>query len=45
MKDPKIKQQIRRGYGEYKKEKTVPLGKFFSKIQAIFHDGFVTLEQ
>ena len=45
MKDPKIKEQIRQSYEEYKKEKTVPLDKFLSKIQAIFHDGFVTLEQ
>ena len=34
MKDPKIKEQIRRGYEEYKKGKTVPLDKFLSKIQA-----------
>jgi prevent-host-death family protein len=33
MKDPKIKEQIRRGYEEYKKGKTVPLDKFLSKIQ------------
>jgi hypothetical protein len=45
MKDPKIKEQIRRGYEEYKKGKTAPLDKFLSKIKAIFHDGFVTLEQ
>jgi prevent-host-death family protein len=34
MKDPKIKEQIRRGYEEYKKGKTVPLDKFLSKIQS-----------
>lgn len=34
MKDPKIKEQIRRGYEEYKKGKTVPLDKFISKIRA-----------
>ena len=34
MKDPKIKEQIRRGYEEYKKGKTVPLDKFLAKIQA-----------
>ena len=34
MKDPKIKEQIRRGYEEYKKGKTVTLDKFLSKIQA-----------
>jgi prevent-host-death family protein len=34
MKDPKIKEQIRRGYEEYKKGKTVPLDKFLSKIRA-----------
>jgi len=33
MKDPKIKEQIRRGYEEYKKGKTVTLDKFLSKIQ------------
>jgi hypothetical protein len=34
MKDPKIKEQIRRGYEEYKKGKTVPLDEFLPKIQA-----------
>ena len=34
MKDPKIKEQIRRGYMEYKKGKTIPLDKFLSKIQS-----------
>ena len=34
MKDPKVKEQIRQGYEEYKKGKTVPLDKFLSKIQA-----------
>ena len=34
MKDPKIKEQIRRGYEEYKKGKTVPLDKSLSKIRA-----------
>jgi len=34
MKDPKIKEQIRRGYKEYKKGKTIPLDKFLSKIQS-----------
>jgi hypothetical protein len=34
MKDPKIKEQIRRGYEEYKKGKTVPLDNFLAKIQA-----------
>jgi hypothetical protein len=34
MKDPKIKEQIRRGYKEYQKGKTVPLDKFLSKIQS-----------
>jgi len=34
IKDPKIKEQIRRGYEEYKKGKTVTLDKFLSKIQA-----------
>jgi hypothetical protein len=34
MKDPKIKEQIRRGFEEYKKGKTVPLDKSLSKIQA-----------
>jgi prevent-host-death family protein len=34
MKDPKVKEQIRRGYEEYKKGKTVPLDKFLSRIQA-----------
>lgn len=33
MKDSKIKEQIRRGYKEYKKGKTIPLDKFFSKIR------------
>lgn len=33
-KDPKIKEQIRRGYVEYKKGKTAPLDKFLAKIQA-----------
>jgi len=33
MKDPKMKEQIRRGYEEYKKGKTVPLDKFLSKIR------------
>lgn len=31
MKDPKIKEQIRRGYKEYKKGKTIRLDKFLSK--------------
>jgi prevent-host-death family protein len=34
MKDPKMKEQIRQGYNEYKKGKTAPLDKFLSKIQA-----------
>src|SRR4030042_490648 len=34
MKDPKIKEQIRRGYKEYKKGKTIPLDKVLSKIQS-----------
>ena len=34
MKDPKIKEQIRQGYEEYKKCKTVPLDKSLSKIRA-----------
>jgi hypothetical protein len=34
MKDPKIKEQIRRYYEEYKKGKTLPVDKFLSKIQA-----------
>ena len=34
MKDPKIKEQIRRGYMEYRKGKTIPLDKFLSKIQS-----------
>ena len=34
MKDSKIKEQIRRGYKEYKKGKTIPLDKFLSKIQS-----------
>jgi len=34
MKDPKVKEQIRQGYEEYKKGKTVPLDKFLSKIRA-----------
>lgn len=34
MKDPKVKEQIRQGYEEYKKGKTVPLDKFISKIRA-----------
>jgi hypothetical protein len=34
MKDPKIKEQIRWGFEEYKKGKTVPLDKSLSKIQA-----------
>ena len=34
MKDPKIKEQIRQGYEEYKKGKTVPLDKSLSKIRA-----------
>jgi prevent-host-death family protein len=33
-KDPKVKEQIRRGYEEYKKGKTVPLDKFLAKMQA-----------
>jgi prevent-host-death family protein len=33
-KDPKAKEQIRRGYEEYKKGKTVPLDKFLAKMQA-----------
>ena len=31
MKDPKIKEQIRRGFEEYKKGKTVPLDNLFPK--------------
>ena len=34
MKDSKIKGQIRRGYEEYKKGRTIPLDKFISKIQS-----------
>ena len=34
MKDPKIKEQIRQGYEEYKKGKAVPLDKFLSKTLA-----------
>jgi len=34
MKDPKIKEQIRRGFEEYKKGKTVPPDNSLSKIQA-----------
>jgi len=34
MKDPKIKEQIHRGYKEYKKGEAVPLDKFLSKIQS-----------
>jgi prevent-host-death family protein len=34
MKDSKIKGQIRRGYEEYKKGKTIPLDKFLSKIRS-----------
>jgi len=33
-KDPELKEQIRQGYEEYKKEKVVPLDKFLAKIQA-----------
>jgi len=33
-KDPKVKEQIRQGYEEYKKGKTVPLDKFLAKMQA-----------
>ena len=33
-KDPKIKDQIRRGYDEYQKGKAVPLDKFLAKIHA-----------
>jgi prevent-host-death family protein len=33
-KDPKIKEQIRQGYEEYKKGKAVPLDKFLAKVQA-----------
>ena len=33
-KDPKVKEQIRRGYEEYKKGKTIPLDKFLAKMQA-----------
>ena len=33
-KDPELNDQIRRGYEEYKKGKTVPLDKFLSQIQA-----------
>jgi hypothetical protein len=33
-KDPKIKDQIRRGYDEYRKGKAVPLDKFLAKIHA-----------
>ena len=34
MKDPKIREQIRRGFEEYKKGKAVLLDEFLSKIQA-----------
>jgi prevent-host-death family protein len=34
MKDPKMKEQIRRGYEEYRKGKTIPLDHFLSKIRA-----------
>ncbi len=34
MKDPKIKEQIRRGYNDYKKGKAIPLDKVLSKIQS-----------
>jgi len=33
-KDPKVKDQISRGYEEYKKGKAVPLDKFIAQIQA-----------
>lgn len=33
-KDPGLKEQIRQGYEEYKKEKVVPLDKFLAKIRA-----------
>ena len=33
-KDPKIKDQIRQGYDEYRKGKAVPLDKFLAKIRA-----------
>ena len=33
-KDPELKDQIRRGYEEYKKGKAVPIDKFLAKIQA-----------
>lgn len=33
-KDPELKDQIRQGYGEYKKGKAVPLDKFLAQIQA-----------
>jgi len=34
IKDPKVKEQIRRGYEEYKKGKSVLLDKSLSKVQA-----------
>jgi len=34
MKDPKIKEHIRRGYKDYKKGKTTPLDKVLSKLQS-----------
>jgi hypothetical protein len=36
MKDLKIKEQIRWGYGEYKKGKTVPRVSFFPKSKQSF---------
>jgi len=33
-KDPELKDQLRRGYEEYKKGKAVPIDKFLAKIQA-----------
>ena len=33
-KDPKVKDQISRGYEEYKKGRAVPLDKFIAQIQA-----------
>ncbi len=34
IKDPKIKEQIRQGYQEYRRGKAAPLDKFLAKIQA-----------
>lgn len=33
-KDPELKEQIRQGYAEYKKERVVPLDKFLAQIRA-----------